>query len=247
MEAYSGDTLSSIFKSMEVLGDFPAQVLVLKGTRTVCALRGRRAGLQARLIDVLQTAEFPEYISNLRKARQGHRELQSSLLDIGKEATAHLERMLDDARKTGSAIEAIATLYSKEERRSVRIGEMYSEEFLDKTTRNIMMLSAQLFRRHPDRKMFPSYAELANTFVFRAALCGYLLFLRWAATGGVSDAKPQTLRNDVVDINFAAYGTYFDGLMTADKKVREIHDEARVWLTALFGCDLPSGWQGRQP
>jgi len=58
------------------------------------------------------------------------------------------------------------------------------------------------------------------------------------------DAKAETFRNDFVDMNFAAYATYFDGLMSADAKVRRIHAEARVWLTALFGCELPSGWRG---
>ncbi len=33
MEAYKGDTLVSIYKSMATLCDFPTQVIVLKGTR----------------------------------------------------------------------------------------------------------------------------------------------------------------------------------------------------------------------
>lgn len=45
MEAHQGDTLASIFKSMQVLADFPDQVLVLRGTRTVSAMRGRSTGI----------------------------------------------------------------------------------------------------------------------------------------------------------------------------------------------------------
>ena len=47
MEAYKGDTLGTIYRSMEILADYPKQVIVLKGTQVVCGLRGRGAGLQA--------------------------------------------------------------------------------------------------------------------------------------------------------------------------------------------------------
>src|SRR6266851_566608 len=55
MEAYKGDTLASIFKSMAILADFPRQVIVLKTTGVLCGLSGRRAGLQRRMIDDEQT------------------------------------------------------------------------------------------------------------------------------------------------------------------------------------------------
>ena len=51
MEAYKGDTLVSIYKSMEILTAFPDQVIVLKNTLVTCGLSGRGSGLQRRLID----------------------------------------------------------------------------------------------------------------------------------------------------------------------------------------------------
>jgi hypothetical protein len=48
MEAYKGNTLASIFRSMALLADFPRQVIVLKTTGVVCGLRGRRPGLSKR-------------------------------------------------------------------------------------------------------------------------------------------------------------------------------------------------------
>ena len=44
------------------------------------------------------------------------------------------------------------------------------------------------------------------------------------------------MRNDLVDINFVAYATYFDGILSADKKLGEIYDEAS-WL--LFNVFIP--------
>jgi hypothetical protein len=42
--------------------------------------------------------------------------------------------------------------------------------------------------------------------------------------------KPEKLRNDVIDVNFAAFATYFDGLITSDKRAREIYAEAEFLL-----------------
>lgn len=241
MEAHKGDTLASIHKSMAVLCDFAKQVIVLKGTRTACGLRGRPAGLQRRLIDETQTTNFPTYVEHLRLAQNGNRHVQEQLLDLGREATSHLDRMLKDAETTGAVMDDIATLYSKDERRAIRLGETYTSALVDKTVKNILHIAGTGFRDHPNAIFIPTYTELPNTYIFRLALCTYLLALDWGSKGGARDANPARLRNDFVDMNFAVYATYFDGLMSADAKVLHIHGEARVWLMALFGCELPRG------
>jgi hypothetical protein len=236
MEAYKGNTLASIFKSMAILADFP-----LKGTRSACAQRGRLAGLQRRLIDEEQTKGFPEFVENLRRAESGDAHLERQLLEHGREATAHLHKMLVDAESTAAVIEDIATLYSKEERRLLRAGDVLPGPAVDKIVRNVLYIAGKAFHEHPDVNFVLKYDQLGNTFIFRAALCTYLLALDWGARGGARDANPVKFRNDFVDMNFAAYATYFDGILSADAKVRRLHGEVRIWLTALFGCQLPSG------
>lgn len=240
MEAYKGDTLASIYNSMAILCDFPTQVIVLKGTRVACGLKGRAARLQRRFIDEAQTASFPKYTRQLRQAKNGNHGIQQQLLNHGREATAHLDRMLNDAQTTGAVIDDIAKLYSKEERQTVYLGQAYSSSMVDKTVRNILYVAATAFRDHPSTHETPRYDELVNTFIFRVALCTYLLVLDRAACGGGKNVAPAKLRNDLVDMNFVAYATYFDGLMTADARMLRIHTEARIWLMALFGLELPS-------
>lgn len=240
MEAYKGDTLVSIFKSMSIISEFPKQVIVLKGTRSACAQHGQIAGLQLRLIDEGQTGGFPEFVQHLRRAEHGDANLQQQLLEHGREAAAHLDMMLLDAESTAAVIEDIARLYSKEERRQIRDGENLPANAVDKIVKDVLGIVTQIFHQHSDVKFTPRYDELGNTFIFRVALCTYLLVLDWGARGGARDARPAKLRNDFVDMIFATYATYFDGLMSADAKVSRLHGELRIWLTALFGCQLPS-------
>ena len=57
MEAYKADTHDMLYRSMGILGQFPRQVVILKGTKVVCGLSGRAAGLQRRMIDQQQTGD----------------------------------------------------------------------------------------------------------------------------------------------------------------------------------------------
>src|SRR6266581_6643081 len=94
MEAYKADTLEMLYRSMEILSQYPKQVMVLKGTQTVCGLSGRASGLQRRLIDKGQTQGFAEYCGHLIAARRGDRFLQTQLLDRALEARRQMERIV---------------------------------------------------------------------------------------------------------------------------------------------------------
>jgi hypothetical protein len=58
MEAFKGDTLANISSAMEILSEFPKQVIILKNTSIICQLKGRRCGFTRRMIDKKQTEGF---------------------------------------------------------------------------------------------------------------------------------------------------------------------------------------------
>jgi len=48
------------------------------------------------------------------------------------------------------------------------------------------------------------------------------------------------MRNDMIDMYVAAFATFFDGLMSTDKKACHLHREARLILMGAFDCTLPN-------
>lgn len=230
MEAYKDNTFETIYRSMEILSVFPKQVIILKGTRSACGQSGRTAGLTRRLIDQSQTSNFPIFCRQLREAKNGDKEYQRSLLAHGREATAHMNWILSDGADLPEVFEEIATHYTDPELRILRNGSQYTKEILDKCVHSILLVAAALFSKHPNVQKLPSFDDLPNTFIFRFSLCAYLLSLNWIGVGGAKKVKPERLRNDIVDMNFAAYATYFDGLLTADKKLWEISIFAQAFL-----------------
>jgi hypothetical protein len=233
MEALKGDTLASIFKSMEILAEFPDQVEVLKSTSIICLLKGRRCGMTRRMIDEGQTTGFAEWLRGLARAKAGDKDLQRQLLQAGKDADAHLNKMLADAQTYAKNLEEASKHYTQAELKILRKGEPITDVLFDKITKNILEMAAFLFAAPPGVKELPPASELPYTLIFRYALCGYLLALRWLSRGGFKDAKLERIRNDIVDVTFSAYATHFQGVLSNDSLTNEIHDSART-LVRLF-------------
>lgn len=239
MEAYKGDPLKTIFKSMSVLSEFPDQVLILKGSAKVCALTGRRKGLQRRLVDEDQTRGFPTYVRHLRAAEAGDARFKSQILSFGYSANEHLNKMLAEAENIRSAIAVLGSRYTREELAVLRAKEEYTPDLIDKLVRTVIEMTGMIFQDSPLVRRCPTYEELPNTFIFRVTFAMYLLGLRRFAQGGFDRLSAEKLRNDFVDMMLVAYGTYFDGLMSADKNVSYMFQETSVLLSALFDAEVP--------
>lgn len=234
IEGYKGDDPHGILQSMSVLSDFPSQVTILKATSQVCNLSGRSAGLQKRLIDFDQTRGFGTYLKDLRAVQAGNVGLQRQLLSHASTAQQQMHRIYTDTKSFAEGIAEIAKELSMEERRLIRERMAFPSELIDKTMKNVLRVSAQLFSGHPNIQRIPTYDELLNTYIFRYSLCAYFLALDWGASGGVIDAKPERHQNDLIDMSFAAYATFFDGLLSADAKCMSIYKRARSWLTKVL-------------
>jgi hypothetical protein len=251
MEAYKGDTLPWIYGRMEILAQYPKQVLVLKGMAEVCALNCRAAPVQGYLVDKNQSRDFLEFCQYLPAAKGGDLSLQSQLLENGREATAHIDKMLLDMPTLASGIDLMAKAFSPAELEILRRRERPVPQRLEELVQNRQMLlnliqnvkgmAAYLFKDHPSVTKWPKLLRARDTFIFRYAICGYVSILMRIGDGGAGKTKPERLRNnDVIDVNIAAFATYFDGLLTADKRAAEIYAGSEFLLREVFA--IPPWW-----
>jgi hypothetical protein len=68
-----------------------------------------------------------------------------------------------------------------------------------------LKLADKFFLLHPEIKKQPKVHEVPHTFIFRFALCAYLHALHWRVQGGAQDRLAEKMRNDVIDVTYAAY------------------------------------------
>lgn len=231
MEAYSGDSLEKIYRSMSVVSDYPRQVVVLKATSKVAGLNGKEKGLRRRLVDQHQTSEFGKFVTDLRKAQNGSRPHQQALLQMGAAAREHLdEKMLGEMCGMGAAIQDFSNVFDSDEIKALRNGSDLPAGCIDKLVKFGMTVAADMFGRMPGFKKLPALPELPNTFPFRVSIAGVIMMATWIEKGGHQSAPDTKFRNDFVDCMFAAYATYFDGLMTRDKRLRSIYDTTNALI-----------------
>ncbi|WP_032699238.1 hypothetical protein [Pseudomonas syringae] len=232
MEAYGGDALVTILSSMEIVCQYPRQVIVLKGTKEIAALSGRTAGLQSRMIDDRQTRSFGTFARRLAMASRGDVGIQNQILDNGNAASQHLENMLATAAEVASVISPMMTGFSKEHRAEIRNWRITSQSLVSIIVKSVIEIAAEVYRLLAHSVTPPSARDLPNTLVFRAVLCSYLMVIERGAIGG--GAPIRKVRNDMVDMYIAAYATFFDGILSNDNKLTRIHHQARMILTELF-------------
>lgn len=238
MESYKGDALENIRRSLGTVSRYPEQVIVLKGTRDVIRLQADGPTLPADLVDPQQTAEFQDFCRDVRSALDGDMTLRAQLVRLGGMADAHFDQMRLDAPGVAEAIQQIAQSFSRDQLAELRRRGSLSKATGDALVRNILMLAALLFKAHPDVSKLPGVATVRDTFVFRFALAAQLLVIRWLTDGGIEGVGMDTLRNDVVDVTYVAYATLFDGILSNDRKLLDIYEEATFLLQHVFVPDV---------
>jgi hypothetical protein len=148
--------------------------------------------------------------------------------------------MLLDMNKLSTGIDLVAKLYSPTELKILRRRERHTPQTREKLIENVMLLGKELFKGEPNLTETPTLPEARDMFIFRDAICSYVSILNRIEDGGAGKTKPEKLRNDVVDINFATFGTYFDGLLTADQKAGNTYTDAEFLLREVFA--MPPAW-----
>lgn len=234
MEAYKGDTLISIFRSMKIVCEFPRQIIVLKTTGRICSLAGRARGLQRRMIEERQTRDFPNFCRRLQAAEEGDAFMQRQLLESGRAADKQMDRILASAPILPGAIKELRQTFRAEELRAIRLDQPFPDTLVEKAMKFIIELTFMAMSTHPSASpRVGSVDELQNTFLFRHSVATFVWSLDWIARGGADNVRADRMRNDVVDVIFATYATFFDGLLSKDERAQRVYQATHSILSKL--------------
>ncbi len=235
MEMYKGDPLKNICHSIKVLCQYPTQVIVLKGARQIIKENQTPSILNLELfIDKDQTEHFSEFCEVIKQAENGNPNAITAIVTLGKNAAAEMKRLRQDAIKTAEGMAIAIDGFNPKHLKILRKQDPIPKDLADKLIKDIFVLTALLIRKHPDTTQVPTAQELRNTYIFRYSLCSYLLELDWLERGGLNKVNPDRLRNDLIDMSYAAYATLFDGIISKDIKLNRIYQMANYFINHVF-------------
>ena len=233
MELYKTQSLHGIFKSMEILSEFPKQVVVIKNTPYVYRITGAASEMPMKLIDQSQTGHFTRHIVAMQLAKAGDTRLQREILKLGDSSVVQINKMLADAALLGKSFDDLTKDFTKDERSQIRNNDIYNPPIFESIIQNVNVIAFNVFKNLAPEVNIESDDDFHSTFIFRNTLCMYLLALHWGSVGGAKSARHEKLRNDVIDTHFATYATFYDGLLSDDGKANQIYLKAKKMLEIL--------------
>lgn len=237
LETFRRGRLEKIRESYALLRRYPNRVIVLKPTIQISKLKPRSNGLINRMTDDELTDRFPNFVKlmfderspDLARLRQQEIERKAAV------AEAQIAKLTQDAETVRQGMSLMMAQYPPAMLSSLRKATTLPPEFRDKVRDDILVNTGiHLKTLFPAGVRF-TFDEIAYSLLFRYAACSYVLFLKWAADQGHKSARAEKLRNDCTDMVYAAFATFFDGLITEDGKLAELFATAQVVLKSLFG------------
>lgn len=227
MEAYKPNRLDRLHTRFSVLARFPKQVLILKGTADISDLTPDPLDPTQAMIDRAQSAEFARFCRALGAASLSPA-IRKQLETRAGWANDQLDVMLDAPEVIAAAMDEFRAPFTKAELAAIRRKEPFTLEISRKFHGVANSIADRLFELRADVRP-PTIEERKNHFVFRNALAQTYYMITRIRSGAIL-RRPAAERNDRVDVLLAAYGTYFDGVMSEDDLTNEVHYVVRGLL-----------------
>ncbi|AWC23632.1 hypothetical protein ASC75_00035 [Aminobacter sp. DSM 101952] len=225
VETYKSGTLRAIAETLSVVGDFPDQVIVLKSSGEIAVL-DPAFGMTAATMGTGN--DLREMMKALDLARRGEATVLEQFTMQWSRAADLMGGMLEGAVDILQSLPEMEETYTAEELRRFRTTNRFSQEMIAKIFGSADQVCETLFALH-GREPPVDIRQRSDTYLYRFSLAIMMYMVWWIRAGSQLPTRHDRARNDIVDLSFAVHATYFDDLMTQDKKA--------VWMyTQLSGA-----------
>ncbi len=223
-EAYKQQSVDALVAFLSVIGDFPDQITILKSGSEIARL----TLAEPILLEDFERADshlFSEMVEIIRGPGLADPDVQSQLRRLWTSAGTTLSGMHEGAIDILTSLPEMAEqMFSQNELRTIRTNGRYS----DRMFASIFGAAEQLWETFAEEYGLPwrtvTWERTQYAYLFRLAVALVIYLLWWIRSGSPKIARTDRVRNDLIDLNFAVYGTYFDGFLSDDKKARWIFD-----------------------
>lgn len=230
-EAFKDANSKGLHRTFRPVKDFPSQIVALKKTTEICLLEPRSEGSPQRFVDELQSNRLRTYLHDIYSNAYGvHARIELGSTQAAQRFQILLPAIPQVRKDIAKQIESIPSediaLLRTENKVTHRLVDMIVQSVIDDTALYLRDIGLQ--------NPIMSY-DIVYSFVLRFVLANHISGLFWGMRGGHASAKDTTLRNDVTDASYAAYATFFDGLITRDDKLSAVYRNTRLLLREGFG------------
>lgn len=238
IEIYKQQTLEAVKRGLSIVGDFPDQLILLRFNGEIIRLDPTEPDLRERM-QLKGTADgIREMAAIIRSAAIDDAAVLEQLHGHWNFANDLLPELIEGALEIAASLpEMEAQMFTEAEIRIIRTSRQYPGAMME----TIYGAAVQIWEAlaHAYRLPWQNLGDnrVARSYLFRYALGLVVHLLWWISSGSQPIRRMDRMRNDMIDLSFCVYASYFDGFMTADEKARWIHANLVAALEAISRMD----------
>ena len=238
------DALGTSRDSLRLVFLYPEQCFMLKRTDLLLDYQVHDADDTDALIDYEETIVLRRLAQSLRQVPQPDglaaimQRLENDALEMVARLYGEVEDWEEQMAEAVSVFDRAEVSLLRGRKNATIPGSTMEKVFglLLHTTRDFMIRNQQKGGSEPMRVI-----HAMGMFGFRYSLCVLLYTLGWVRTGSQRDRPVKKRVNDVIDLQVATVGTFFNGVLSRDKNLQEVPRAARH-LLRLWGAYVGEDW-----
>ncbi|WEO65110.1 hypothetical protein [Rhizobium rhizogenes] len=231
IETYKQESIPAVAAALSVIGSFPDQIVVLKSSGEIVAI-GPLSNVMGAIPSKGASTDLREIVHAIELAKNGEQGVIAQLMRQWSRATDHMDGMLEGAADILESLPEMAAMFTADELRKVRTTNTLTMSMKEKIFGAADQICETLFREY-GREAPTDRHQRADTYLYRYSLAILMYLIWWIRNGSQLPRRHDKARNDFIDLSFAVYGSYFDGLMTEDTKATWMHAQLCSALKAI--------------
>ncbi|WP_439601175.1 hypothetical protein [Devosia sp.] len=223
-EIYKQASIEGLRLGLSVIGDYPERVVLLRPGDQIARLDPSVADEVDRLIldgpigDIRETVRIarstdsiePLASAGLHGLWEWARTLRPSLIEGASDIALSFPEMEEQ-------------MFSRKEVRIIRTNWKYTPDMFGSIFGASLQIWENLATAYDIKWQRLDESVVCRTYLFRFALGIVILLLWWIRCGSQPVVRLGRMSNDLIDLSFAVYATYFDGFVTQDEKASWLH------------------------
>lgn len=148
--------------------------------------------------------------------------------------------MLEGAEDVLVALPEMAEqMFTPQHLRIIRTNVRYTPEMFSSIFGAADQIWETLSGRNAESTLTEPEEFRTRGYLYRYSLAIVIHLLWWIRNGSQPQTRLDRASNDFIDLSFAVYGTYYDGLMTSDKKAAWMYQNLCLALHVV-GAEVPA-------
>lgn len=223
IEAYKRGSLIQVSRALTTLLQFAPQVHILRSTYEIYRKFPDRKGIRKRFIDKSQSKSFSEFGHTIDLALGGDKFYISRLQDMFQSAAAEIEKQDKLAKEMSEQFDVLLHVFTEEELASIRSRSSMKPSAIDKIMNLTINTTEHALGQVREYRGGLTFQQLVWTYGFRRALCTTIWLVDKISDGVTQISNLETLRNDMIDLEFITPATFYDGFISSDKTANRVY------------------------